>query len=463
MTAPSQGGDTGVRDQVLSFMKDRTRSAAARDAEAREMPPARPPVSFADLPEHHQIVTQASAGDQLGIDNPFFRSHAGSAGATTMVGNRELANFASYDYLGMNRHAEVRQAAVQAVERYGISASASRVVAGERPVHGELEEALASFYGVEAAVVFVSGYLTNVTAIASLIGPQDIVIHDEFIHNSALTGAKLSGAHRRFFKHNDMEDLDRVLHSVAGRHRRALVIVEGVYSMDGDVADLPRLLDLRSRHGFWLMVDEAHSLGVLGRTGRGTAEHFGCRATDVDIWMGTLSKTTASCGGYIAGSKALVSILKAQAGGFVYSVGLAPALAASAAKSLEIIARDPDRVERMRANGRYFHDAARRHGLDTGLSIGASVTPVIVGDSIRAAQLSNDLQDAGINVMPIIHPAVPEGQARLRFFITSEHTSDQLDFAVAQTAEKLQSLVDRNFGIQSVDVAELLARMAVKG
>jgi len=257
-----------------------------------------------------------------------------------------------------------------------------------------------------------------------------------------------------------MEDLDRVLHSVAGRHRRVLVIVEGVYSMDGDVADLPRLIELRAQHGFWLMVDEAHSLGVLGASGRGTAEHFGCDPRDVDIWMGTLSKTTASCGGYIAGSQALVSILKAQAGGFVYSVGLAPTLAAAASTSLEIIRREPERVARMHANGRYFFDAAHRAGLDTGLSVGASVTPVIVGDSIRAAQLSNDLEEAGINVMPIIHPAVPEGQARLRFFITSEHTHAQMDHAVAQTAEKLDALVARNFGIQSVDVAALLARMA---
>jgi len=447
---------------VLNFMKDRTRGAAAKEARRAEAAPARPPPAFADLPEHQQIAAQASAGDQLGIENSFFRSHAGAAGATTMVGNRELANFASYDYLGMNRHPEVRQAAIRAVERYGVSASASRVVAGERPVHGELEEALASFYGVEAAVVFVSGYLTNVATIAALLGPQDIVIHDEFIHNSALTGAKLSGAHRRFFRHNDMDDLERVLHSVAGRHRRALVIVEGVYSMDGDVADLPRLVELRSRHGFWLMVDEAHSLGVLGASGRGTAEHFGCDPRDVDIWMGTLSKTTASCGGYVAGSKALAAILKAQAGGFVYSVGLAPALAAAAAASLALIGREPERVGRMRANGRHFFEAARRHGLDTGLSIGASVTPVIVGDSIRAAQLSNDLHEAGINVLPIIHPAVPEGQARLRFFITSEHTPTQLDPAAAETAQKLEALVVRNFGIQSVDVAALLARLAAE-
>ena len=453
----------GVREQVLSFMKDRGRPGAARRASRPEGGNRRPPRAFSDLPEYQQILAQASAGDQLAIANPFFRNHAGSAGATTMIGNRELVNFASYDYLGLNRHPAVRTAAADAIARYGISASASRLVAGERPVHGALEQRLAEFYRVESAVVFVSGYLTNVAALGTLLGPQDVIIHDEFIHNSALTGAKLSGAHRRFFRHNDLDDLERVLDSVGGQQRRILVVVEGVYSMDGDIADLPRLIELRNRYGFWLMVDEAHSLGVLGRTGHGTAEHFGCDPKDVDIWMGTLSKTTASCGGYIAGSAALTAILKSQAGGFVYSVGLAPALAASADRALALIDEEPERVGRMHANGRLFHDLARARGLDTGLGVGCSVTPIIVGDSIRAAQLSNDLHDAGINVMPIIHPAVPEGLARLRFFLTSEHTPEQIAFAVDTTAEKLDALVSRNFGIGSVDVAALLQRMAAKG
>ncbi|PSJ61166.1 aminotransferase class I/II-fold pyridoxal phosphate-dependent enzyme [Kumtagia ephedrae] len=453
---------SAVRDQVLSFMKDHARPAAKRVARPAAPFPTEQVPSFADLPEHRQIMAQAAAGDQLGIDNPFFRSHAGAAGATTVVDGRELVNFASYDYLGMNRHPEVLAASKKAIDRYGISASASRLVAGERPIHGELEAKLASFYGVEAAIVFVSGYLTNVTAIGTLLGPEDLIIHDEFIHNSALTGAKLSGAHRRFFRHNDAEDLERVLRSVAGRHRRTLVLVEGVYSMDGDVADLRRLIELRARYGFWLMVDDAHALGVIGGTGRGTAEYHGCNPRDVDIWMGTLSKTTASCGGYVAGNEALVTLLKGHAGGFVYSVGLAPALAAAAWTSLDLIDREPERVTRMRANGRLFFDLARARGLDTGVSVGCSVIPVIVGDSMRAAQLCNDLLEAGINVMPIIHPAVPEGQARLRFFITAEHTPEQIEFAVSRTAEKLEALIARNFGVGSVDIEAVLRRMAAE-
>ncbi len=465
MTGRTDGkghGSTAVRDQVLSFMKDHVKPTSKRAARPPAMPLAEPPSAFADLPEHKQIVAQATAGDQLGIDNPFFRSHAGAAGATTEVNGRTLINFASYDYLGMNRHPKVHAASKQAIDRYGISASASRLVAGERPIHGELEAGLASFYGVQSAIVFVSGYLTNVATLGALLGPEDLVVHDEFIHNSALTGAKLSGAHRRFFRHNDMEDLERVLRTAAGRHRRVLVVVEGVYSMDGDIADLRALIDLRARYGFWLMVDEAHALGVIGQTGRGTAEYFGCNPRDVDIWMGTLSKTTASCGGYIAGSEALITLLKGNAGGFVYSVGLAPALAAAARTSLDLIDREPDRVARMRANGELFFRLARERGLDTGVSVGCSVIPVIVGDSLRAAQLSNDLLDAGVNVMPIIYPAVPEGQARLRFFITSEHTPEQIAFAVTQTAEKLEALVARNFGVGSVDVEAILRKLAIE-
>ncbi len=413
---------------------------------------------FEDLPEYKQVRMQQLAGELVGIGNPFYRTHDVGAGAVTEIDGRTLINFASYDYLGTNQHPDVHAKVIDALGRYGVSASASRLVAGERPVHGELEQRLASFYGVEEAVVFVSGYLTNVTAIGTLLGPEDLVIHDELIHNSALAGIKLSGAARRFFRHNDMEHLEELLSGFTGKFRRTLVIVEGIYSMDGDVADLPRLVELRRRFGFWLMVDEAHALGVLGATGRGTHEHFGIDPTEVDIWMGTLSKTTSSCGGYVAGSGALATVLKGTSGGFIYSVGLPPALAAGAVASLGLLADEPERVARLGANGRLFLELAREAGLDTGLSDGHSVVPVIVGDSLRAVRLSNDLLAAGVNVLPIIHPAVPEGQARLRFFITSEHTPEQIRTAVQLTAETLATLVSENFGLASVD-REKIARL----
>ncbi|MGH6806618.1 MAG: aminotransferase class I/II-fold pyridoxal phosphate-dependent enzyme [Ensifer adhaerens] len=457
---------SSLKENLLDRMRN-THQSSERNRMARserEMPPParRQQARFEDLPEYKQVLTQKFASEQLGIANPFYRAHQTAAGATTIIDGRKLINFASYDYLGLNRHAEVLARARETVETFGISASASRLVAGERPVHVELEEKIARFYGVDAAVCFVSGYLTNVAAISCLMGPKDLVVHDEFIHNSALAGIKLSGATRRLFKHNDASDLEHVLRTVSGDYRRILVIVEGIYSMDGDIADLPALLKLKAEYGFWLMVDEAHSLGVVGKHGRGLAEHFGVDPNEIDIWMGTLSKTTSSCGGYIAGSEALVAVLKASAGGFVYSVGLAPVLAASATASLDVLAREPSRTAALRRNGALFLKLAKEAGLDTGLSSGFSVVPVLVGDSLRAVQLSNDLLAAGVNALPIIHPAVPEGLARLRFFITSDHTEEQIRKTVTLTAERLKDLTERNFGLGGIDIDQMMKALSAR-
>jgi len=414
-----------------------------------------PPPKFDELPEFRRIQVQREASKLLGLENPFYRPHDSAAGATTVIAGRELVNFASYDYLGLNTDAAVTGRAKEAIDRYGISASASRVVAGERPAHATLEEQLAHVYGVDAAVTFVSGYLTNVATISCLMGPQDVVIHDELAHNSILAGIRMSGATRRFFRHNDVAHLESILRSLPASARRVLVVVEGVYSMDGDIADLPSLLELRSRFGFWLMVDEAHALGVLGERGCGSYEHYQVDPRQVDIWMGTLSKTTSSCGGYVAGSRALIDILKAEAGGFVYSVGLPPALAAAASASLEILVREPQRTERLRQNGRTFLERARSADLDTGLSLGFSVVPVIVGDSLRAVKLSSELLEEGINVLPIIHPAVPEGSARLRFFLTADHSADQIEKTVRATSSRLRDLESRNYGLASLNMPQL--------
>ena len=453
--SPTGGAKLGFLEKMRQ-----TSEASGRNREARlnRQPQAsvRQSQKFDQLPEYQRVLTQRKVGEVIGVDNPFYRSHDVAAGATTVMDGRDFANFASYDYLGTNTDPKVTSRAKEAIDRYGISASASRLVAGERPVHTELEALLAEVYGVEAAVCFVSGYLTNVAAISCLVGPQDLVIHDEFIHNSALAGIKQSGATRRLFRHNDVDNLETVLKTLASEFRRVLVIVEGVYSMDGDIADLPRLLELRNRYGFWLMVDEAHALGVLGKTGRGTFEHFDIDPQEVDIWMGTLSKTTSSCGGYIAGSQALADILKAEAGGFVYSVGLAPVLAAAAKAGLEILRSEPERTEKLHRNGALFLEEARKAGLDTGLSVGFSVVPVLVGDSLRAVQLSNELLDDGVNALPIIHPAVPEGQARLRFFITCNHTEEQIRHAVEATSRRLKSLEERKFGLASLDMEKMM-------
>jgi 8-amino-7-oxononanoate synthase len=395
---------------------------------------------FATLPGYKDILTQRAAAQLVGISNPFFRVHEGHAGAVSCVDGREVINFSSYDYLGLNQHPDVATAARNAVDQYGVSASASRVVAGERAIHRALESELASLYQTQDCVVMVSGHATNVTAIAALMGPRDLIVTDQLAHNSIFTGAVLSGAERRVFPHNDMQALDALLNAQRHLFERVLVAVEGTYSMDGDFPDLPALVALKRRHNAWLMVDEAHALGVLGKRGFGIAEHFGVNPSDVDIWMGTLSKTLAACGGYIAGSAVLVDYLKCTAGGFVYSVGLPPPVAASALAALAVMRREPERVQKLAHNGRYFVEYAASRGLNTGTSTGNAIVPVILGDSLKAVFLSESLYKRGVNALPIIAPAVPEKTARLRFFMNCHHTEAQIRASVDAVVEELAKL-----------------------
>jgi 7-keto-8-aminopelargonate synthetase-like enzyme len=303
-----------------------------------------------------------------------------------------------------------------------------------------LERAIARFLGAEAALSFVGGHATNETVIGHLVGPGDLVLHDALAHNSIVQGAILSGARRRPFTHNDPEAAQRVLAQFRRDYRRVLIVVEGVYSMDGDIPDLPQLIDLKKRHKALLMVDEAHSLGVLGQTGRGIGEHFHVDPRDVDVWMGTMSKTLGSCGGYIAGCKELIEYLKYTAPGFVFSVGLPPASAAASLASIRLLEAQPQRVARLRENAALFLTLARERGLNTGNSQGTAVVPVILGNSILALRLSQALFVRGINVQPIVHPAVEESAARLRFFLTSLHTEAQIRSTVAVLAEELEKL-----------------------
>lgn len=381
---------------------------------------------FSTLPGMQELKVQRSAADLIGISNPFFRVHEARAGATTQIDGRIFTNFSSYDYLGLNGHPEVQDAAREAIASFGTSCSASRLVAGERPLHRELERALADHYGQEDAVAFVSGHATNVTAIGALLGAKDLVVHDALAHNSIVLGANLSGAARRSFPHNDHEALDRILASCRAQYERVLIVAEGLYSMDGDCADLAALVEIKRRHGAWLMVDDAHGLGVLGPTGAGAFEVCDVAPTDIDIWMGTMSKTLSACGGYIAGSRTLVEYLKCMSGGFVYSVGLPPPIAAAALASLRLMQREPDRVARLQRNSGLFWTQAKSRKLDVGSSEGHAIVPIVVHSSFAAVMLSQKLFERGINVQPIIHPAVPERHARLRFFLSSEHTPDQI-------------------------------------
>jgi len=435
-----------LKDTVMSFARKTDRRPDEKAPEG----PTWTAADFASLPVYQGLKTQRGASELFGVENPFFKAHDGRAGALTRIGGRQLVNFASYDYLGLNGHPDIAKAVAHAIAIFGTSASASRVVAGERSIHRDLEARIAALYGVEDAVVFVSGHATNVATISALLGANDLVITDALAHNSMFVGAQLSGAARRSFAHNDLDNLERVLTETRARHNHVLIAVEGLYSMDGDVPDLPRLIELKNRFGAWLMVDEAHALGTLGRRGRGSAEHFGVDGNAVDIWMGTLSKTCASCGGFIAGSKALVEILKCTAAGFVYSVGMSPPNAAAALAAIEIMQREPERVARLQSNSRLFLDLARGSGLDTGFAEGHAVIGVMIGDSLRAVKLTQSLFERGINTLPIIHPAVPVQAARLRFFLSSEHTETQIRMAIAATKEELLRLEGENFGLSKL-------------
>lgn len=390
-------------------------------------------------PGYQQLRIMTDGAAKLGITSPFFKLHEGCAGARTRIGGREYLNFSSYNYLGLSGHPAVSAAAKAAIDRYGTSVSASRPVSGERPLHRELEAAIASTYGAEDAIVYVSGHATNVTTIGHLFGPKDLILHDEWIHNSALQGCLLSGSRRLSFPHNDWASLDAMLAQQRRQFERVLIVVEGIYGMDGDFPDLPQFVDIKRRHKAFLMVDEAHSFGVMGKRGHGIREHFGLASSDVDIWMGTLSKTLAGCGGYIAGDAALVEHLKFLAPGFLYSVGMSPPVAAAALEALSILHREPERVATLRKRGALFLELARAAGIDTGFSAGISVIPAIVGSSLSAARLSARLFERGMNVQPILYPAVPEKLARLRFFMTCEHSEADIRHAVDTLRAELDS------------------------
>ncbi len=385
---------------------------------------------FSQFNHYKEIITLKNAAKNFHVENPFFKVHQGNCGAQSYISHENYINFSHYNYLGLSGHPQVNAAATNAIEKYGTSAGASRLVAGERPIHQELEQALAKIYNAEACAVFVSGHATNVTAIRTLFTPQDLIVHDNHCHNSIQEGIQLSGAARRSFPHNDLQALDTLLSEIRNKYQRVLIVAEGLYSMDGDILNLSKLITIKKRHGAFLMVDEAHALGVLGKRGYGIAEHCNVDPQDVDIWMGTLSKTLATCGGYIAGSQVLIDILKHYAPGFVYSVGISPPLAAASLAALHIMQAEPQRVRLLQENSTYFLKLAQEYGFDTGLSQGFAITVLICGSSRKTVNISNALFKQNINVQPIIYPAVEEKASRLRFFISALTTQEDMEITL---------------------------------
>ncbi|HTF85573.1 MAG TPA: aminotransferase class I/II-fold pyridoxal phosphate-dependent enzyme [Cellvibrio sp.] len=392
---------------------------------------------FSSYPEIRAFNQHKAIIAQAGVENPYFRSNDSTTGRHTLIDGKQLISFSGYNYLGFSGHPKVNERAKNAIDLYGTSPSASRLVTGEKPVHRELENALAGFLGTESALVFASGHATNVTVIGHFFNTEDLILYDELSHNSLVQGCLLSGARRIAFKHNNVEHCEQLIAENQHKYQKILVAVEGAYSMDGDLAPLRDFVRLRQQYQVLLFVDEAHSLGTVGTTGRGISEYAEVSPSDVDFWMGTLSKALASNGGYIAGRQALIDYLKYTTPGFVYSAGITPANAAAALASLELLDQSNQSVLRLQENANYFRKQALGHKLDIGPSADTPIVPVIIGDSEKTIQVADQLFRAGINVHPMFYPSVPQGEARLRFFISSEHTREDMTYTLDTLASAL--------------------------
>ena len=383
------------------------------------------------MPEFVRLQRQKAVFKENGLRNPFFSVHEGNINSTTHIGGRELISFASYNYLGLSGTEAVSKVAKDAIDEFGTSVSASRIVSGEKTIHRELENELSEFLGVQDVITFPGGHACNESVVGHLVGPGDLILHDSFAHNSIVQGAILSGARRRAFNHNSWSHLDEILQEIRNDYRRVLIAIEGLYSMDGDYPDLPKFIEVKKRHKAWLYVDEAHSIGTLGETGRGVAEIYGVRREDAECWMGTLSKSFGSCGGFVGGQQELIEYLRYTTPGYVFAAGMPPANVGAALGALRQIKEDNRRVQKLQANSALFLSLATDAGLNTGDSMGgAPIIPIITGSSNLALLLSQRLFDEGINAQPILYPAVPENQTRVRIFMTACHSEEQIRFSV---------------------------------
>ncbi|NCA11919.1 aminotransferase class I/II-fold pyridoxal phosphate-dependent enzyme, partial [bacterium] len=386
-------------------------------------------------PECAALEERLAALETAGLDDPFLLANQQVRQRTTRIAGRDVVSFTSFDYLGLAGHPEVKRAAKEAIDRFGTSASASRMVGGNNTLLDALDEELAAFLGTERAVVFPCGYGTNASVFNHLFGAGDLILYDELAHNSIMQGANASKAGKRSFRHNDHAQLDGLLHDLRPQYRRVVVAIEGVYSMDGDYPDLPRFVEVKKRHDALLYVDEAHSLGTMGPGGRGICEFFGVDPAEGDLWMGTISKALGAGGGYLAGGERLIRYLGYTTPAFVFSTACSPPNAAAALAGLQVIQREPWRVTRLRERSELFLKLAHDCDLDTGSSGDTPVIPIILGSSTRAIRVSQLLLERGINARPILYPAVRESAARVRFFLTAEHTEDQIVRAVETLAD----------------------------
>ncbi len=344
------------------------------------------------------------------------------------VDGREVINLASNNYLGLANHPKLKEAAIEAIRRFGVGSGAVRTIAGTMSLHLELERRIAEFKCVEACVVFQSGFAANAGTVAAILGPDDHIISDELNHASIIDGCRLSKAKIHIFPHRDVEAAERILAGLAETPGRKLLITDGVFSMDGDIAPLPQLVEVAERHRAIMMVDDAHASGVLGRAGRGTIDHFGLHGR-VDIQVGTLSKAIGALGGYVCGSRDLIEYLYHRARPFLFSTSHPPSVAATCLAAFDLLEQEPERIDNLWRNTRYFKEQLTAAGFQTGASQ-TPITPILVGEASLAYKFSAALFEEGLFATGVGYPTVPKGKARLRTIVTATHTIEQLDRAL---------------------------------
>ena len=363
---------------------------------------------------------------------------------------KKVINLASNNYLGLCDDPRLKEAAIAATQKYGVGSGAVRTIAGTMRIHMELEEKIAAFKGVEACVVFQSGFTANAGTVSSILGKEDFILSDELNHASIIDGARLSRAKIKVFRHKDVAHCEELLKEIQNEPGRKLVITDGVFSMDGDIGPVDKLCDVADKYGAIMMVDDAHASGVLGRNGRGSVDHFHCTQR-VDVQVGTLSKAIGALGGYVCGSRDLIDYLYHRARPFLFSTSHPPSVAATCIAAFDILENEPERIERLWTNTRYFKDQLASAGFDIGgKTTPASetpITPIIIGDGRKTMDFSKALFEAGLMATGIAFPTVPEGKARIRTIMTSEHTREQIDQSLeilTVTAKKMSLLANRS-------------------
>ncbi|TMQ66630.1 MAG: glycine C-acetyltransferase [Candidatus Eisenbacteria bacterium] len=353
---------------------------------------------------------------------------AGEQRAAARFDSKDVINLSSNNYLGLTTHPKLREAALRALKELGVGSGSVRTIAGTMEIHMELERRIAAFKKTEASVVFQSGFAANAGTVAAILGKDDLILSDELNHASIIDGARLSRATIRVFPHRNPTELGRLLEETASVKRR-LVITDGVFSMDGDIAPMPEIAALARAHGAIMMVDDAHASGVLGKAGRGTVDHFGLHG-QVDIQVGTLSKAIGVLGGYVAGTRSLIEYLYHRARPFLFSTSHPPAVAAACIAAFDVLEAEPERIERLWSNTKRFKDGLKRLGFNTGISE-TPITPIFVGEADLAMKFSDRLFDRGLFAQGIGYPTVPKGKARLRTIVTATHTEEELDRALS--------------------------------